>query len=414
LTTEEKDRVSADVRKKIVYIIGTYPDLTKTFIDREILEAKRAGLDISIIATRGSGERALPSQVQRLMEEIQYLVPVSAFRLGRAHINCLRRYFGPYLRTLFFLITRHHPSLKARIKTVLHFGGGVLAADYLRRGGIPSHIHAHFADGAAVIAMTINRLLGVPFSLTAHAFDIYRSPVFLEEKIAQARFVTTCTTFNRHHLERLTGRRIKLIYHGVDFAAVRAVGMPDDKLVPPLILSVGRLQEKKGFTYLIEACARLKQQGYDFSCEIVGEGPEKENLLSRIGELELQDKVTLSGALPNSDVLVKYSRAAVFALPCCVTESGDRDGIPNVILEAMAFGLPVVSTDVSGVPEVVQHGVTGMLVESRNVEALSLAIGTLLSDPDEASRLGRSASEFVSREFDIRRNVDSLIRLFEQ
>jgi colanic acid/amylovoran biosynthesis glycosyltransferase len=400
--------------KRIVYIIGTYPDLTKTFIDREILEAKRVGLNVAIIAMRRSNAGSLSSAVQKLMDEIIYLVPASAIRLSRAHGYFLVSRFRNYFQTLWYLLSREHPTLKARLKTLLHFGAGVLAASYLRKTTMPDHVHAHFADGAAVIAIVISRLLNIPYSLTAHAYDIYRAPVFLTDKVAGARFVTTCTAFNKHHLEQATGHTVELIYHGLDFEAIREIGVARKRLQPPLILSVGRLQEKKGFSYLIEACAQLKKQGLDFRCEIVGDGPEGAILSSLVRALDLQDTVTLCGALPNAEVMLKYSRASVFVLPCCVTDDGDRDGIPNVILEAMAFGLPVVSTDVSGVPEVVRDSETGLLVQSRNVDQLSKAIARVLADTDEAGILGRNASEFVQREFDIRQNIKCLGRLLSR
>ena len=399
-------------QQRIVYIIGTYPDRTKTFVDREILEAKRAGLSVSIIAIRSSKVKDLSPPVQRLKEEITYLVPVSLILFARAHLRFLVTQFRSYSKTAFFLLTREHPNLASRFKTLLHFAGGVVAADHLRRSQLPNHVHAHFADGAAVIAMVISRLLAIPYSFTAHAYDIYRSPAFLEDKICGAKFVTTCTAYNKRHLEAETGRPIELVYHGLDFSAIREVGISKQKFSPPLILSVGRLTEKKGFAYLIRACASLKERGYDFRCEIVGDGPNTRELESLIRELGLSGLVKLIGALPVEEVFAKYSKASLFALPCCVTEEGDRDGIPNVILEAMAFALPVVSTDVSGVPEVVHHEKTGLLVESRNIEQLSSAIATLLTDPEQAHWLGQNAAEFVHQEFDIRRNVNHLTRLF--
>ena len=398
--------------KRIVYIIGTYPDRTKTFVDREILEAKRAGLNVSIIAVRRSEVEDLSAAVQRLKEEITYLVPVSLLRFIRAHFHFLVRQFRCYSSTVYFLLTREHLNFATRFKTLLHFGGGVVAADHLRRSQRPDHVHAHFADGAAVIAMVISRLLAIPYSLTAHAYDIYRSPAFLEDKVRGAAFVTTCTAYNKRHLEAETGRLIELVYHGLDFSAISEVGITNAKPSPPLILSVGRLTEKKGFAYLIRACASLKKEGYDFFCEIVGDGPDLRELESLIQEIGLSGLVKLSGALPVEEVFAKYSKASLFALPCCVTEEGDRDGIPNVILEAMAFALPVVSTDVSGVPEVVHPQETGLLVESRNVEQLSSAIATLLTDPEQARWLGQNEAEFVHQEFDIRRNVRNLTRLF--
>lgn len=398
---------------KIAYVIGTYPSLTKTFIDREVLEAKRLGLELKLIAIRRPRGGAFDPATRPLMQETRYLLPAPVPALLGAHLRFAlarpRAYFG----TLGYLLTRRHPSLRARVKTLLHFGEGVLAAAWLRNGDI-AHVHAHFADRATVVAIIVSRLLAIPYSVTAHAADIYRSPVFLRDKLARAKFATTCTAFNKSHLEQATGRPVELVYHGLDFERLAEPPQAGERSLVPLILGVGQLQPKKGFSYLIRACALLRARGFAFRCEIVGEGPERARLTELITQLALEPVVTLVGALPNARVLERYPQASVFVLPCIVAENGDRDGIPNVILEAMAFGVAVVATDVSGIPEAVRDGETGRLVRSRSAEALAEAIAALLASPDDAARLGRNGALLVRREFDIRRNVGKLIELLTE
>jgi len=397
--------------RKIAYVIGTYPSLTKTFIDREVLEARRLGLPLELIAIRRPATDEFSPEVRALIAETRYLLPAPLGALCRAHARFALRRPRAYFGTLRYLLTRRHPTLRARAKTVLHFGKGVLAAAWRDEAGI-AHVHAHFADRAAVVAIVVSELLGKPYIVTAHAADIYRSPVFLRDKLARATFATTCTAFNKSHLERSTGRPVELVYHGLDFASLDA---PHERSAsrerPPLLLAVGQLRAKKGFSYLLRACARLREQGVAFRCEIVGDGPERERLAELVAQLEIEDCVTLAGALPNARVLERYPDATLFVLPSVVAPDGDRDGIPNVILEAMAFGVPVVATDVSGIPEAVRDGETGRLVRSASAEALAEAIGGLLADPAEAARLGRNAADVVRREFDIRRNVGRLIEL---
>lgn len=409
----DRDNTNNDnvAKKRIAYIIGTYPDLTTTFIDREILEAQRLGLNMVLVAIRKSKRQGFRPAIQQLMQSVIYLLPVSVTRLVAAHLYYMLTSFRAYTGTLIYLLTRKHPDLKARAKTLLHFGEGILAAWLLRDKKI-DHVHAHFADRAAVIAMIVSRMLGIPYSLTAHANDIYVAPVLMREKIGNAKFATTCTAFNKAHIEKETGQKIELIYHGLEFAEVEPTTRSAEAPEEPLILSVGQLKEKKGFPFLIDACAILRDKGYRFRCEIVGDGPDREKLSDLIRDRKLGETITLCGALPNAEVMHKYSRAYVFALASIVAGDADRDGIPNVILEAMAHRLPIVSTKVSGIPEVVHDRSTGILVESRNAEQLASAIAYLLDNPIDAEVMGRTGAEFVSSDFDIRRNVGRLLELF--
>ena len=399
-------------RKRIAYLLGLYPFLATTFIDREILEAKRRGLDLTLVAIRRPGPFQMKPEVQKLAGETRYILPVPWPGFLAANLYFALSRPGRYFSTLFYLLTRPHHSLAAWLKTLLHFGEGVRAADLLRAERI-DHIHAHFADRAALVALVASRLLGVGYSLTAHANDIYVAPVLLSEKMQQARFVTTCTGYNKTHLEKKTGRPVELIYHGLDLAGLDPARSAAGNGSTPLILSVGQLKEKKGFPYLLRACDILRQQGYDFKCEIIGDGPDRASLQALVAELGLQDRVTLRGALPNVEVMARYPQAALFALPCVIAASADRDGIPNVVLEAMAFGLPVVSTNISGIPEVVEDGVTGLLVTSGNVEALAAAIARLLDDPDLRQRLAAAGRRRVEECFDIRKNIGRLVQLLE-
>jgi glycosyltransferase involved in cell wall biosynthesis len=400
-------------QKKIAYILGSFPCLTTTFIDREILEANRQGVHLVLVSIRPPGSFEMREDVRRLADKTKYILPVPWFRFLRAIL-----YFGltrlwTFLLTFIYLLTRHHDTVISRIKTIFHFAEGVWAAALLRPERI-DHIHAHFAGRAAVVAMVASKLLKVPYSLTAHANDIYVSPVMLPEKIAKAKFVTTCTRYNKTHLERETGRQIELVYHGLDLSVMDGVMQPSICNGTSLILSVGRLSEKKGFPYLIKACHLLQVQGYDFRCEIVGDGPNRSELETLITELQLEDRVILCGALPNSQVMAKYTQATLFVLPCIVAGNGDRDGIPNVLLEAMASQVPVLSTRVSGIPEVIVDAANGLLVGPGDEQALAEAMARLLNDGELRAYLAENGRRRVKERFDIRLNIHQLVELLEQ
>jgi glycosyltransferase involved in cell wall biosynthesis len=278
-----------------------------------------------------------------------------------------------------------------------------------------NQLHAHFVDRVATVALVAERLLDIPYSLAVHAGeDIYVHPVLLPEKFAEAKFVISCTQFNLDYLEDKLGipdldQKAYTVHHGLDFDHYGLTQQPQS---PPLLLSVGRLVEKKGFEYLIRACRRLKEAGREFVCHIIGTGPDRQKLAALIAELGLQETVILRGVLPHDRVLEEYNYATVFTLPCIQGHDGSLDGIPNVLLEAMASWLPVVSTPVSAIPELITDGVNGLLVAPQDDAALADALSRLLDDTDLRQRLGAQGRRFVAEAFNLDENVRVVYEIF--
>jgi colanic acid/amylovoran biosynthesis glycosyltransferase len=391
----------------LAYVIGTYPLLTTTFVDREIEQVERQGGDVTVLSLRRPN-RMLSDGQRETMDRVIYVLPVSPLRVLAAHLRFLVTHPVRMASVFVHLGTRPHDSVRARIRTILHTGLGVVVADTLRRHPV-GHIHAHFVDRATVVAWVSARLLDVPFSATAHANDIYVEPVMLVDKMCAAKFIVTCTEYNLVHLQRTLGEHeatIAAIHHGIDLD-----GFPPPRLggAETMILAVGQLKEKKGFRYLLQAVATLARP--EVRVVIAGDGPLRSELESEIVALGLQDRVTLAGAVPHDEVLRLMQRAAIFVLPAVVAADGDRDGIPNVILEAMAMSLPVISTRHSGIPEAVVDGTTGLLVEPGDAAALAAAIRELLDDPETAARMGGEGRTLVGDRFDLRRNVEALLQM---
>ncbi len=394
--------------KKLVYLIGTYPLLTTTFIDREITLLRRWGVEMQVVSIRRPpAEIPLSSHQRGLGRDVLYLLPMNILKLVFSQvfyaITRPRAFFG----TLFHLLSRPHPGLGPRFKTLLHFGEGVYAA-YLLRNQEFHEVHAHFADRAGTVALVMGRLTGRPYSLSIHAAeDIFVHPTLLSEKITEARHAVTCTRYNKTYLEALLGqnleRRITHIPHGLDLGMYRPA--PRSPNGNPLILAVGQLAERKGFAHLVEACALLEQGGHDFRCEIVGEGPQRAALEGMIARLGLGGRVALCGALPHEAVIGKYREAALFVLPCVRSADGNLDGIPNVLFEAMAMQLPVITSRLSAIPELVEDGVNGVLVEPGDAAGLARAAAALLGSPQQARRLGRSGRDSVRVGYDLEANV---------
>jgi glycosyltransferase involved in cell wall biosynthesis len=255
----------------------------------------------------------------------------------------------------------------------------------------------------------------VSYSFTAHAKDIFHEIVdeeVLREKLADAAGVVTVSQFNVAYLkdkyaEAAAG--VRLIYNGLDLDEFRFEPQGDR---PPLMLGVGRLVEKKGFSYLVEACALMRAKGIPFRCEIVGGGVLDSSLQAQVQQLELTDYVKLCGPMSQSDVKQKIREARLLAAPCVHAEDDDRDGLPTILLEAMALGTPCISTPVTGIPEVLRHEQTGLMVSQRDAKALADACERLLLDPNLCSELARNGRRLVEEQFDIDKNTAKMRAFF--
>lgn len=388
-------------------LVKIYPKLSETFILEEILGLERLGLRLHIFALAQPTDAIHHDAVDRVRAPVTYLPMPSLASAGQFLCAHARLFASSPLRYL------------GALRAALQRADGVL--DFLRAGWLTrrlqqhdiTHLHTHFISRPADVAELVSRL-GIPFSISAHAKDIYLSrPDDLRRKLGLARFTVTCTDYNRRTLlHDAPAAVVHRMYHGVDFErfnpALRAVPAG-----PPRILAVGRLRAKKGFDTLIDAARMLRDEGLAFSCEIVGYGDEAEALGARIEAAGLRDCVTLSGKLARDEVIARYARATVFVQPSRIGDDGDRDGIPNVLLEAMAMQVAVVSTRVSGIPELVRDEETGLLIEPDQPHALALAMLRLIDDAALSERLGKAARAAVLAGFDNDRNLRLLRELLE-
>jgi colanic acid/amylovoran biosynthesis glycosyltransferase len=278
------------------------------------------------------------------------------------------------------------------------------------------HVHAHFAGMAARTAFWIGRFFPISFSFTAHANDIFAPRDFqigLDKLVNAARLIVTETDYAERFLrERFpdSADRIHRIYNGLDLTPFKRA---DFSSTPPLIVAVGRLIAKKGFVDWLRACRLLVERGKSFRCEIIGEGPLEQELREEIAQLDLQDRVELPGAKPQHEIRERLAASSLFVLPSVVGPDGGMDNLPTVIMEAMAAGLPVVSTSIGGIPEMVIQNETGFLVSPGDVAALVDAIEPLIDDIGLARRLGERGFQRASELFSIEKNVRSLLALID-
>jgi glycosyltransferase involved in cell wall biosynthesis len=425
---------------EVAYILKGFPRTSETFISNEIHLLETLGLNLSIYSIKKLEGQKNHGVVDAIRAPVTYL-PQASDLTGESFLTWMRENFpkfsGSHLRLAMTKPLRYTSALAECLVMSIKYRAGILdwprtvfIKEFLQAGWIAEavsrnanirHLHAHFCHGATTVAMFASRLSGIPFSFTAHAKDIYLRELnpgdLLQIKMRRARFAVTCTGANQDHLQHRHGdvAAIHRIYHGLDTDQFSPAPRDENgEAAIPTILSVGRLVEKKGFDYLVRACAILRQRGLDFRCLIVG-GADKyaENIKRLIHELELDDRISLPGAVTQEELRGYYQAGTVFALPCLVVGNGDRDGIPNVLVEAMAMEMPVISTDISGIPELIEHGVDGLMVPEKSAEAMADAIESLLLDAALRRRLGRAARAKVCRHFNSRHTTVALKQLFD-
>jgi glycosyltransferase involved in cell wall biosynthesis len=422
--------------KGLAYLLGTFPALTETFVLGEIQALREAGVTVELFALRPPQTSHDRSHGADLAAETYYSPALDSREMWAANLAALRRAPGRYLGTLASVVARTALNPVHCAKTIGIFAAAAAFAERMRERSV-RHIHAHWANYPATAAYIASRLLDIPFSITAHVYDATLIRSLMREKIRRAAFVVTCNRFNGDRLGGLVPEaRSKIIinYHGAALERFEPAPRPapEDDVVE--LLSCGSLYPRKGFPVLIEACRLLRDRGHRFRCTIVGEGPLRPRLEQLIERHGLGDLVRLVGALPHREVIAAYRRADLFTLACVTDHLGwDElfsepvlllevgpaipfrsltDGIPNVLVEAMAMELPVVSTTVAGVPELVADGANGLLVPEQDPEALAEALASLIKDPGRRRAFGLRGRATVTERFDRARNIQELVRVF--
>ncbi|HFD12297.1 MAG TPA: colanic acid biosynthesis glycosyltransferase WcaL [Crenotrichaceae bacterium] len=427
------------MQAEIAYILKGYPRLSETFISNEIYLLESMGLKLRIYSIKQSDEQQSHGVINKIQAPVCYLPPLTSLSnttlphwlwlnypaYADDHIRLLKQHPFAYLKTLgktLWMTIRYRKTVWSGLRKVFikeFIQAGSIAVKVMEIESV-CHLHAHFCHGATTVAMFASSMTGKPYSFTAHAKDIYQHDLnpgnLLQKKIQQSAFVTTCTGANQIYLASLMGKdSIHKIYHGLDIHQFKpATHRVRNNHEPVRIISVGRYVEKKGFHYLLEACFQLKKLGYQFECRIIGEFDDQYLRLQQLREkLALEDCVALSGPITHEDLASIYQQSDIFALPCQVLGNGDRDGIPNVLMEAMASGLAVVSSNISGIPELIDSGKDGLLVSEKDSSALAEALQDLISNTGLRLELGKQARHRICREFDARNTNQLLLQLFE-
>jgi colanic acid/amylovoran biosynthesis glycosyltransferase len=425
----------------LAYLFPAFPVFHQTFVLWEVLGLQRCGVNPRIYSLRRPSARQQP-EGEQVIRDVTYLPHTMSGAVLGANWRLLRagprRYLGLYVAVWKAWRTgagapagevswEQRPTilywLRVWLKTqpvlyLLKSLGLVPIAAYLAEQLAAeriTHLHAHWASYPGTVAYVVSLISGISFSISAHAYDIYMVPRMLPAKLRMARFVVTCARANASFLERLEGaepsRNVIVNYHGVD--VTRFTPSNNRRPSPRLrIVSCGQLEQYKGMHLLIEACAQLQRRGIPLECWIIGDGPQRRQLERQIGQLAMGETVHLFGSRPQAEVAECLSKADIFVLASVLSSKlGRRDVIANVIVEAMAAGLPVVASSIPGVEELVEHGCTGLLVPPNRTDELADAIAALACNAEDRSRFGQAGRRRIMQDFDSDKNVRALAAL---
>jgi len=369
------------VAKRILYIVGEYPSATETFVQREIEGLRERGMTIDVCSLAGLGPAEFLDAPFRAPRQLYGLL----YRHSRGLSSCTwRRRIGSVLKAM--TIAHRHPRV--------------------------DHLHAHFLGAPALTAYYLSCVLQIPYSLTAHAHDIYAetTPSMV---LTNATFRTTCTESNVQFLaEKEPSAAFTLVRHGIDARCFAGVRTPAPGLCR--LLAIGRHVEKKGFRYLVDACAFLQSCGFSFHCKIIGEGPLLEQCRHRALAIGLEGTIQFCRFVPHDELRKAYLNSDILVVPSVLAADGDRDGVPNVILEAMAACLPVVATNAGAISEVIDHRRTGIMLPQMDANAIANAVVELWSDSTLRDMLVATAFHRIRSEFDQEPWLSILRQSFDQ
>ncbi len=397
---------------KIGYIMSRFPKISETFILYEMLAMEQLGGDVELYPLLQARQEVAHPEVERWARRAHFH-PFISLPILHAQWQFFRRDPIKYVKLFWEVLRSTWGSLNFLVGAIGIFPKAVRFAWEMRAQKV-DHVHAHFATHPTVAALIIHRLTGIPFSFTAHGSDLHVERRMLGKKIEAAAFAVTISAYNKEIMVKEGSEGCREKIHVVHCGVDPEVFVPQPKPAtarPYQILCVASFEEVKGHRYLIEACRLLRCRGVDFECHLVGDGPLRRRVEGQVAQNGLRDRIHVHGAKPRPEVVRMLCEADTVALASVPTQSGKREGIPVVLMEAMASGLPVVSSAISGIPELVESGQSGFLVPPGNAPALADALEELGRDPQLRRQMGQAGRQKVLREFNLRSNAEKLLKL---
>jgi glycosyltransferase involved in cell wall biosynthesis len=414
--TAEAPRPRPRVRAAIGVLVSRFPRIDETYLLREINELERQGQPVVLIPMLRDYGKVIHEEAEPWLRRALYF-PLFSAGIARANVTHFSRHPLQYVRLLLRLILGMLGRPRTLIRTLALFPKSVYLAGVLPRLGL-RHIHAHFATHATTMAYIIASLSDLTFSFTVHGPDVFVHRLLLADKLARAKFVRTISTFNKAFVSglfpALARNKIEVVHMGLNPEVYARASEESAGSAHLRLLSVASLVPSKGFPYLVDACARLIGTGVDVDCTIVGDGSLRDTTEAWIKHHGLSERVHLLGPVPQHEVARLMGDCDIFVLPSVIALDGQMDGIPMALMEAMAAGTPVVASAISGIPELVEHGVNGLLVDSTQPDRVAAAVRQLAEDVALRERMGKAGQQKVQREFDVRVTAASFIELLDR
>ena len=439
--TAHVDRARRRSPRRIAYVMSRFPKLTETFVLYELIALRDRGVEIEIhplLRARNSSAHpegaglvrkvlelfrkpdrnaVMHPEALRLLDEVHVRAMLSP-RIVLANLTTALTRPARYFGALAALVRSNVGSANYLLGGLAIFPKTVAAARDMERSGV-EHVHAHFANHPAAAAFVIRRLTDIPYSFTAHGADLQVDQHMLREKVAESSFTATISEANRRflieHCGSVADERVRVVRCGVDTELFEQARRLAPRREGPLrILCIGTLYPVKGHPVLLEACRCLVRAGIDFECHLVGDGPDREALAALADELGVARRVRFRGPMPRASVAREIACADVLVVPSVATPEGRREGIPVVCMEGMAAGAAVVASAISGIPEIIDDGVNGLLVPARDPDALAAALLRLHAEPALRRRLAMGGLETVREQYDVRRNAERLLAHIEE
>lgn len=398
---------------KIAYVVSSLK-VSMTFVANELESHEKAGWQVLPLVSCKPGTFENLSELMVKWNKRAVFRPNVFIQLSVTLREIITHPLR-FARVCFWLVTLLVHSPSEFVKALYELTISCYFAGHCQRFGA-EHIHVHFASRSLSLGLMIGMLTDLPVSCTVHAFDIFtRSPGSLQTRLSKCKFIAAISQFNIEYLYKTCGKSIAdlcyVVHCGIDVEKFKSLSRQPE---PGKIICVCRLNPKKGLDVAIKACAKLRDNNVKFLFEIVGDGPQHMYLEDLIGRLHLGDKVKLLGAKPNDELMELFNQACVFLMPCVKTPDGDMDGIPVSMMEAMACEVPVVSTGISGIPELVEDGITGRLAPEKDVDALAQILKELLENMEKTEQFGKAGRERVLKDFCISQNAAKLRELMEE
>ncbi len=406
--------------KKVLYVVSRFPSLTTTFTAYEMSTIQQSGVDVHVATVWPSEDDNEPQTVER-----QFIDKTCELRLTNPALwlrSIQQIFLKPHILILIFrLLVGHFNSIYAPLKLLVSLPKGLYLGYWVKKHGF-QHIHAHFLSSPATVALIASRISGVPYTVTIHAFDIFATSPYernasIPLKCEKAAACIVISNFNLEYMRKTwpnIGGRFELIYNGIDADIFTNNGKRATDPSEFHILSNGRLVQKKGHAYLLEAVAKLRKQDRNVKLQIIGGGPLEVELRELADRLGITEHVTFTGKMLQEEIIEQYRKSDMFVLACAISDDGDMDGLPVVLVEALAMEIPTVSTQVSGVPEIVQDRVTGLCVPPHDSHALADAMAYLMDHPDEATKMARAGREVVAKQFNRHESARMLLQLWQK